>query len=70
MHGMPPEQLHRLATTHALRGQDPRAAAPYPDPHAAPPSGGYQRYREMTLDELLLENRVIFLIGEDRKSVV
>ncbi len=24
----------------------------------------YQRYREMTIDELLLENRVIFLIGE------
>ena len=27
----------------------------------APP---YQRYREMTIDELLLENRVIFLVGE------
>jgi ATP-dependent Clp protease protease subunit len=27
-------------------------------------SGGYQRYREMTIDELLLENRVIFLVGE------
>lgn len=40
------------------------AAGPYPDPHTAPPSGGYQRYREMTLDELLLENRVVFLIGE------
>src|SRR5436190_21366801 len=26
--------------------------------------GGYNRYREMTLEELLLENRVIFLIGE------
>ncbi len=24
----------------------------------------YQRYREMTIDELLLENRVIFLVGE------
>ena len=30
-------------------------------PPAAP---GYQRYREMTVDELLLENRVIFLVGE------
>lgn len=30
-------------------------------PPAAP---GYQRYREMTIDELLLENRVIFLVGE------
>jgi ATP-dependent Clp protease protease subunit len=34
-------------------------------PMNMPPSpGGYQRYREMTIDELLLENRVIFLIGE------
>ena len=24
----------------------------------------YQRYREMTIDEMLLENRVIFLVGE------
>ena len=30
-------------------------------PRLAPP---YQRYREMTIDELLLENRVIFLVGE------
>ena len=27
-------------------------------------ASGYQRTREMTLDELMLENRVIFLIGE------
>ena len=33
---------------------DPRLAV-------APP---YQRYREMTIDEMLLENRTIFLIGE------
>ncbi len=33
---------------------DPRLAA------AAP----YQRYREMTIDEMLLENRTIFLVGE------
>ncbi len=25
--------------------------------------GGLQRYREMTIDELLLENRIIFLVG-------
>ncbi|MEM1097557.1 MAG: ATP-dependent Clp protease proteolytic subunit, partial [Planctomycetota bacterium] len=30
-------------------------------PVSAPPIG---RYREMTIDELLLENRVIFLVGE------
>jgi ATP-dependent Clp protease, protease subunit len=26
--------------------------------------GGYNRYREMTLEEMLLENRVVFLVGE------
>src|SRR5579862_9728247 len=26
--------------------------------------GGYNRYREMTLEEMLLENRVLFLVGE------
>jgi ATP-dependent Clp protease protease subunit len=43
-------------------GLDPLAAA-----HmglAPTAQGGYQRYREMTIDELLLENRVIFLVGE------
>ncbi len=34
------------------QGIDPRAQTPY------------QRYREMTIDEMLLENRVIFLVGE------
>ncbi|HEX4123356.1 MAG TPA: ATP-dependent Clp protease proteolytic subunit [Tepidisphaeraceae bacterium] len=29
-----------------------------------PGPGGYNRYREMTLEEMLLENRVIFLVGE------
>jgi len=33
----------------------------WPMPTAQAP---YQRYREMTIDELLLENRVIFLVGE------
>ena len=31
---------------------------------AAMAQAPYQRYREMTIDELLLENRVIFLVGE------
>jgi ATP-dependent Clp protease protease subunit len=48
-------------------------ALPYPQraPVAMPvgmpgPGGGsgYNRYREMTLEEMLLENRVVFLIGE------
>src|SRR5215213_3336700 len=29
-----------------------------------PSGGGYNRYREMTLEEMLLENRVVFLVGE------
>src|SRR2546421_12905863 len=29
-----------------------------------PPGSAYNRYREMTLEEMLLENRVIFLVGE------
>ena len=37
---------------------------PYPTANAAGPPSGYHRYREMTIDELLLENRVIFLVGE------
>lgn len=32
------------------------------DPHLQGPS--YQRTREMTLDDLLLENRIVFMIGE------
>ncbi|MCH8219168.1 MAG: hypothetical protein IH892_20610, partial [Planctomycetes bacterium] len=26
--------------------------------------GEYQRYRQMSLDDMLLENRIVFLIGE------
>ena len=37
---------------------------PYNMPMAAPGGGGMNRYREMTLEEMLLENRVVFLIGE------
>ncbi|MDP7030057.1 MAG: ATP-dependent Clp protease proteolytic subunit [Phycisphaerales bacterium] len=41
-------------------------AAPHPLSMMPPAmaAGSYQRTREMTLDELLLENRVIFLVGE------
>lgn len=34
----------------------------WPNPQSAGPP--MQRYREMTIDEMLLENRVIFLVGE------
>src|SRR5687768_13583587 len=37
---------------------------PVMSPMAAPGPGGYNRYREMTLEEMLLENRVVFMIGE------
>ncbi len=33
------------------------------DPMLMPGPAGMQRYREMTIDELLLENRVVFLVG-------
>ena len=51
----------------------PSPSLPYPQraPVAMPvgmpgPGGGsgYNRYREMTLEEMLLENRVVFLVGE------
>jgi len=28
------------------------------------PGGSYQRYRQMSLDDMLLDNRIVFLIGE------
>ena len=34
----------------------------HPEPHIQ--YGQYQRYRQMSLDDMLLENRIIFLIGE------
>lgn len=46
-------------------GRSHPARGPMMMPMAAPgPQGGYNRYREMTLEEMLLENRVIFLVGE------
>jgi ATP-dependent Clp protease protease subunit len=44
----------------------PQPRAPMMMPQAMPgPAGpGMNRYREMTLEEMLLENRVIFLVGE------
>jgi ATP-dependent Clp protease protease subunit len=54
-------------------GYDPRlapmlgaaVAQGHLDPRAAMASSApYTRYREMTIDEMLLENRIIFLIGE------
>ena len=52
--------------TAAMHGMQAHTAgvpldAPYNPARLAPPIG---RYREMTIDEMLLENRVIFLLGE------
>jgi ATP-dependent Clp protease protease subunit len=53
------EQFGRSAMNAAVSGP---IAMPVSMP--GPPSGAYSRYREMTLEEMLLENRVIFLVGE------
>lgn len=60
MHDRPYQRPHLPGYTAATPALDRR------HPVAMPPmgSGGYQRYREMTIDEMLLENRVIFLVGE------
>ena len=47
--------LYPMATRH------PHDAPVFPDPRDSVP---YQRTREMTIDELLIENRVVFLVGE------
>jgi ATP-dependent Clp protease protease subunit len=45
--------------------QPGRAPVAMPVAMPGPPGGGgYNRYREMTLEEMLLENRVVFLVGE------
>ena len=55
---------HARASVDPQSNIDPRRpmAAPVNMPGAAGP--GMNRYREMTLEEMLLENRVIFLVGE------
>ncbi len=58
-----PTAMHQANPMAMAGGFDPRRPETFNMPPAAS-GGGYQRYREMTLDELLLENRVIFLVGE------
>ena len=74
-----PQAAHRVArfaaqagqldlTAAATAAQSPSMHAHAPvDPQLMPPAAapsGYARYREMTLEELLLENRIVFLVGE------
>src|SRR3954470_23909165 len=52
------------ASTHPMI-QPGRGPVAMPVSMPGPPGGsGYNRYREMTLEEMLLENRVVFLVGE------
>ena len=57
---------HMPTTSHTHAGTpiSPLSALPHLDPKLMPPGGGMQRYREMTIDDMLLENRVVFLVGE------
>lgn len=69
-------QTDPRAIARAAQYLNPSAAAPTIIPGRGPvsmpvsmpgPGGagsGYNRYREMTLEEMLLENRVVFLVGE------
>jgi ATP-dependent Clp protease, protease subunit len=59
-----PRMMAGVARHLSTRGTTPAAPSPMMMPMASPGPGGYNRYREMTLEEMLLENRVIFLVGE------
>ncbi|MGA2442885.1 MAG: ATP-dependent Clp protease proteolytic subunit [Tepidisphaeraceae bacterium] len=67
MFNLDPKKLDGRLLDRAARylGADP-SSLPVNMPVAmpGPPGGGYNRYREMTLEEMLLENRVLFLVGE------
>jgi ATP-dependent Clp protease protease subunit len=41
-----------------------RVIGSYSDAYSQYGGGQYQRYRQMSLDDMLLENRIVFLIGE------
>jgi len=61
-----PDLSETLARLEAARRRGERDDAPGSDPASFGPRNAitYQRTREMSIDELLLENRVVFLIGE------
>jgi ATP-dependent Clp protease protease subunit len=77
MDSFDPKHLDARLIDHAARQRAQNAAGqggivpgrgPFAMPMASPGPGGggagYNRYREMTLEEMLLENRVVFLVGE------
>jgi ATP-dependent Clp protease protease subunit len=59
MHDPDPKNQNPLI----IPGRGP-IAMPVSMPGPPGQGGAYNRYREMTLEEMLLENRVIFLVGE------
>jgi len=62
LHPASPEFI-RTMNEQADMARQAAAGDRYPHPTTAAPVS-YQRTREMTVDELLLENRIVFLIGE------
>jgi len=69
---MDPDAINRMAVRASGGAADPQIAVPGRGPFAMPMAmpgpgggqGGYNRYREMILEEMLLENRVVFLVVE------
>ena len=59
-----PRAMAQAAAAGATHRPVSPMAQPVSMPGAQGQSGGYMRYREMTIDEMLLENRVVFLVGE------
>jgi ATP-dependent Clp protease protease subunit len=64
------KQTMNINTNETIGGIDLAKSVGGLVPGQAPPAmaSSYQRTREMTLDELMLENRVIFMIGEINQS--
>src|SRR5690349_24804868 len=67
--GLAQQESRPVPHPHLYWGSGGFGAVPAQHPVAMPmampgPGGGYNRYREMTLEEMLLENRVVFLVGE------
>ena len=59
-----PRAMAQAAAAGAMHRPVSPMAQPVSMPGAQGQGGGYMRYREMTIDEMLLENRVVFLVGE------
>jgi ATP-dependent Clp protease, protease subunit len=59
-----PGAAYQMAALHQLDSQNMLPHSGGYQPLAPRLAGEYQRYREMTVDQMLLENRVIFLVGE------